>query len=431
VWGDFFFKVQRSANNSSCPLFSFYETHFSFRVSLAGFLCRRLSASSPLDPHFSSLQTPKPLPTVCKVGNVKLMSRLVLGASHGGSQAADPVLLQNLIDMGFEEAASRAALEQTSNRSLEFAIDFIMNNPSSQTVQPSSSAQPSSIAQPAPLLNEPQHSQQPLFAQQTSVSAAAQKPAEKLTSKLTSSFDLAAREAHQKKEMEERTRVVREEQKRKKEHEKKVKQQLEEDKMIRKMKPVAGRAKTLSATEINEHVEAIRTFVAENGRPCDVLADLVETLKAHIVSQQTAASETPTAGAHQAAAPSVLAAVSGGGRPCQIRLRLSDGSQVIQTLQSNQALQVLHDFVKERQGGDGSFSFIVPGPPGLRSELGEDKLGLTLEELGLAPSASLTVQATSKKDLVTVAPEGALFVSAQAGMRMSYLYMYVYMYVCI
>ena len=150
------------------------------------------------------------------------------------------------MDMGFEDAASRAALERTSNHILEFALDFIMNNPSSQTVQPSSSAQPSSITQPAPLLNEPQHSHQPLFAQQTSVSAAAQKPTEKLTSKLTSSFDLAAREAHQKKEMEERTRVVREEQKRKKEHEKKVKQQIEEDKMIRKMKPVAGRAKTLS-----------------------------------------------------------------------------------------------------------------------------------------------------------------------------------------
>ena len=252
------------------------------------------------------------------------MSRLVLGASHGGSQEADPVLLQNLIDMGFEEAASRAALERTSNRSLEFAIDFIMNNPSSQTVQPSSSAQPSSIAQPAPLLNEPQHSQQPLFAQQTSVSAAAQKPAEKLTS----SFDLAAREAHQKKEMEERTRLVREEQKRKKEHEKKVKQQLEEDKMIRKMKPVVGRAKSLSVTELNAHVEVITTFVAENGRPCDVLADLVETLKAHIVSQQAAANETPAAGVHQAAAPSMLADA----RACQIRLRLSDGSQVIQTL---------------------------------------------------------------------------------------------------
>jgi hypothetical protein len=44
------------------------------------------------------------------------------------------------------------------------------------------------------------------------------------------------------------------------------------------------------------------------------------------------------------------------------------------------------------QGGDANFSFIVPGPPGLRQELGENKLTATLEELGLAPSASLTVQ---------------------------------------
>jgi len=38
--------------------------------------------------------------------------------------------------------------------------------------------------------------------------------------------------------------------------------------------------------------------------------------------------------------------------------------QVAQTLQSDAALQVLHDLVAERQGGDTSFTFIVPGPPG-------------------------------------------------------------------
>ena len=88
--------------------------------------------------------------------------------------------------------------------------------------------------------------------------------------------------------------------------------------------------------------------------------------------------------------------------------------QVTQNLQSDQTLQVLHDFVAERQGGNGNFSFIVPGPPGLRQELGEDKLSSTLEELGLAPSACLTVQATSKKGLVTAAPEGAQFASVSA-----------------
>jgi hypothetical protein len=78
-------------------------------------------------------------------------------------------------------------------------------------------------------------------------------------------------------------------------------------------------------------------------------------------------------------------------RPCQIRLRLADGSQLMQTLPSDAMLQTLHDSVIERQGGDG-FTFIVPGPPGLRQELGEDKLGMTLADLGLAPSAALTVR---------------------------------------
>ena len=111
------------------------------------------------------------------------------------------------------------------------------------------------------------------------MSAAAQKlsaAAQKLSEKI-------AREVHQKKEMEERTLLVWAEQKRKKDHEKKVKQQLEEYRMIRKMKPIVSRAKNFSVDELRAHVEAIETFVAENGRPSDILADLLETLKVQTI----------------------------------------------------------------------------------------------------------------------------------------------------
>ena len=60
--------------------------------------------------------------------------------------------------------------------------------------------------------------------------------------------------------------MVREEQKRKKEHQKKVKQQLEEDKMIRKMKPIVSKAGSLTAKELAEHAASITAFLAENGR---------------------------------------------------------------------------------------------------------------------------------------------------------------------
>ena len=60
--------------------------------------------------------------------------------------------------------------------------------------------------------------------------------------------------------------MVREEQKRKKEHQKKVKQQLEEDKMIRKMKPILSKADSLSAAELADHATSIAAFLAENGR---------------------------------------------------------------------------------------------------------------------------------------------------------------------
>ena len=50
------------------------------------------------------------------------------------------------------------------------------------------------------------------------------------------------------------------------------------------MKPIASRVKTLSVDELRAHVEAIETFVAENGRPkSDILADLLETLKVHTI----------------------------------------------------------------------------------------------------------------------------------------------------
>ena len=96
--------------------------------------------------------------------------RLQLRSATGDPAAVDPLLLQNLCDMGFEEHASRAALAATSCRNLEVAIDFMMSNPA-----PSASA--------------------------AGASAAAAAPAP-VPEKVTSSFDLEAREAHKQREME-------------------------------------------------------------------------------------------------------------------------------------------------------------------------------------------------------------------------------------
>ena len=59
---------------------------------------------------------------------------------------------------------------------------------------------------------------------------------------------------------------MREEQKRKKDHQKKVKQQVEEDKMIRRLKPIVAKASTLTVEQLKAHAESITVFVAENGR---------------------------------------------------------------------------------------------------------------------------------------------------------------------
>jgi hypothetical protein len=67
-------------------------------------------------------------------------------------------------------------------------------------------------------------------------------------------------------------------------------------------------------------------FMTENGRPCDDLVEMKYTLLAHAENAQ----QNPSATAAPVAATAVPAApvASGGARPCQIRLRLSDGSQV-------------------------------------------------------------------------------------------------------
>ena len=103
--------------------------------------------------------------------------RLQLRSATGDPAAVDPLLLQNLCDMGFEEHASRAALAATSCRNLEVAIDFMMSNPA-----PSASAAGASAAAAAP-------------------AAAAAAPAP-VPEKVMSSFDLEAREAHKQREME-------------------------------------------------------------------------------------------------------------------------------------------------------------------------------------------------------------------------------------
>jgi hypothetical protein len=60
---------------------------------------------------------------------------------------------------------------------------------------------------------------------------------------------------------------VREEQTRKKEHQKKVKKQLEEDKMIRKMKAIVSKAGSLTAEELVRHAASITSFLAESPLP--------------------------------------------------------------------------------------------------------------------------------------------------------------------
>ena len=78
--------------------------------------------------------------------------------------------------------------------------------------------------------------------------------------------------------------------------------------------------------ELKTHAETIVAFMTENGRPCDDLVEMKYTLLAHAENAQ----QNPSATAAPVAATAVPAApvASGGARPCQIRLRLSDGSQV-------------------------------------------------------------------------------------------------------
>ena len=89
--------------------------------------------------------------------------------------------------------------------------------------------------------------------------------------------------------------------------------------------------------ELKTHAETIVAFMTENGRPCDDLEEMKYTLLAHAENAQNlSATAAPVAAGAEPAAP----VASGGARPCQIRLRLSDGSQVSDCGKMNESMKL-------------------------------------------------------------------------------------------
>jgi hypothetical protein len=69
-----------------------------------------------------------------------------MGGAHVDSNAADPVLLQNLQDMGFAARDAQIALERTGNLNLEVAIDYISSQLKGLKVEASAPPSRTSLA---------------------------------------------------------------------------------------------------------------------------------------------------------------------------------------------------------------------------------------------------------------------------------------------
>ncbi|KAJ1478981.1 hypothetical protein T484DRAFT_1903702 [Baffinella frigidus] len=405
-----------------------------------------------------------------------MAERLVLPTSQRASQPPDPEMLAALIDFGFGEEESTAALVATGNRNVDVAIERIIavrDNPS-LAAAPEPAPQPAGVPceirvrladgknvsgsftsvqdlaavhawvatqesavtftlvvpgppsvrrdfggageplsltlQEANLVPNGQ-----LIVQDPArvVAAAAAASAAQDADRIKSSFNNQARDEAQLKMTEERAKKAREQKRLDKLAQDKAKLALAEDKITRKYQTVVRKVKTLEAEELAAAVADIEAFLKANPGGCDQL----RTIREELLAASTGAAAAPAAAPAPApAAGGAAAAGAAAAGPCQIRVRLDGGQQVVHSLPSTDTVQELHAWV-EPQHGSADFSLLIPGPPSIRREFGGagEPLSTTLVAAGLVPNGSVTVQALAKKDKVSTAPEGAEFVPRMQG----------------
>eukprot|EP00285_Hemiselmis_virescens_P010061 CAMPEP_0173398244 /NCGR_PEP_ID=MMETSP1356-20130122/40946_1 /TAXON_ID=77927 ORGANISM="Hemiselmis virescens, Strain PCC157" /NCGR_SAMPLE_ID=MMETSP1356 /ASSEMBLY_ACC=CAM_ASM_000847 /LENGTH=198 /DNA_ID=CAMNT_0014357695 /DNA_START=51 /DNA_END=644 /DNA_ORIENTATION=- len=196
--------------------------------------------------------------------------------------------------MGFGAEEATTALWKTGGSGgIQPAIDAILaaRDVLSGNVAPSSGVPPAT-ATPAPA---PRPAPAPPSQAQAAPSAAvAGSP-----SVVKSSFDLAARDNHARKEQEDRTKQVRAEQKAKKEAQLKIKQQIAEDNIIRRLTQTIRKADTLASEDLERAREEIATFLSTS-RPCDELSTMRDQL-ANVIESRNGGTVAPAAAAPAAA----------------------------------------------------------------------------------------------------------------------------------
>jgi hypothetical protein len=295
--------------------------------------------------------------------------KLTLGKPTGGSQFgavnADMSMLATLVDMGFDIRKAELALIGVNNQSIDLAINYIYNNISELEEQI------------APNTDVPISNSSPSFVS-TAVMAPTNMPTIMEEHKKLVKGGLVGDSAEQKENF---RRKLLEQEAAKREKERREKNQALKE-IRRKMK----QEKEERQERLNKRLQETSVVV----KPYQLSA----TSKLSESTKGSSSEGTPSKPSSSTQSSSV--------KECVIQIRLPEGTMLKATLQSTQTLADLVAFIiqsriDEEQTGE-EFSLLIPFPR--KEYMPEDFASTTIEQAGLAPRGSLTVQQLKSKGIV-------------------------------
>jgi hypothetical protein len=291
--------------------------------------------------------------------------KLTLGRPSGGSQfgsvSADMSMLATMVDMGFDRRKAERALIGVQNKSIDLAINYIYNNISEleEEEEPKQEVK-ETVSQSTPFVS-------------TTPMAPTNMPTLMEEHRKLVKGGLQGDDAQQKESF---RRKLLEEEAANREKERRNKQQALKD-LRRKMKQEKDERLERQNKKLQETSIVVKPYVLDSS------------------SKTNSGSSSP--------APTSQPTTTTPTKECVIQIRLPEGTQLKATLQPTQTLADLVAFIiqnrsDEEQTGD-EFSLLIPFP---RKEFMPDQFeSTTLQQAGLAPRGSLTVQKLKSKGIVT------------------------------
>lgn len=335
--------------------------------------------------------------SLCASGNIKKkqkkhmsqnnshhqQGRLTLGSNQSesifrsGTLVANEIMLEQLVQMGFDRSQAEAALKATGNKSIDVAIDYMSTNPFATTG--------------GDIMYTSEGFEEPL-----SLSSSSYDSFTATEVKRTADLLANARRGLKGESLE--AKLAFEERQRQMEAEKLRRQKQEEKKRLKQLRSMLKEEKEARIREQEERRKKYEEHLAQGNvvRTSDYsLSDPIAPVKVQESSKLSIAStnKIPIASASKSSDSGTSNV-----RDCTIQIRLPDGKTLVTTIASDKTLQEVYDFVHNNvEEFREQFSLITPFP---RKEYNPQEIALdtiSLSQAGLVPRGSLIVQKLKSK----------------------------------